>query len=107
MNGMLRKLLGLGPKVDLDELIRAQAIILDVRTRSEFNAGHVKGALLVPLDELRQHLSRIPRNKPVITCCASGMRSASAAGILRDHGFDAHNGGSWTSLQRRLSATTA
>jgi rhodanese-related sulfurtransferase len=48
-------------------------------------------------------LSRIRNDKPVITCCASGMRSASAKSILKSNGYsDVYNGGGWMSLDSKL-----
>jgi len=41
--------------------------------------------------------------KPIITCCASGMRSASAKSILKQNGFEVYNGGGWTALQHKLN----
>ncbi|MEO8068943.1 MAG: rhodanese-like domain-containing protein [Flavobacteriales bacterium] len=101
---MLRSLFGIGPKVDIPQLLAQGATIVDVRTREEYAGGHVKGSKNIPLDELLTNLHSIAKGKPVITCCASGMRSNSAAGVLRDHGFDAHNGGPWTRVQAALSA---
>lgn len=100
---MLRKLFGLGPKADIAGLIGQGAIIVDVRTKGEFAGGHMKGSVNIPLDQLLQNLNRIPKNKPVITCCASGMRSSAAANTLRDHGFNAHNGGPWIKVQMAIS----
>ena len=100
---MLRTLLGLGPKVDIGALLAEGAVVLDVRTQVEFARGHLKGSLNIPLNELMQNLNRLSRDKVVITCCASGMRSSSAADALRDHGFQAHNGGPWTKVQAALS----
>ena len=53
---------------------------------------------------LRDNLSRLKdKNKTVITCCASGIRSASAKSILRSNGYsDVHNGGGWQSLNSKL-----
>lgn len=96
---MLRTLFGIGPKVDIPQLLADGAVVIDVRTRQEYAGGHVKGSKNIPLDELLKSLPGIPKGKSVITCCASGMRSGSAAGTLRDHGFDAHNGGPWTRVQ--------
>jgi len=101
---MLRSLFGIGPKVDIPKLLAAGATIIDVRTPREFAEGHVKGSINIPLDELLTNLHHVPKDKPVIACCASGMRSNSAAGILRDHGIDAHNGGPWTRVQAVLQA---
>lgn len=97
---MLRSLFGLGPKVDLTAILQQGATILDVRTPAEFAQGHVKGAVNLPLDQLERSLSRVPKNKPVITCCKSGMRSGMAEGILRKQGYEAYNGGPWTHVQK-------
>ena len=99
----IKKIFGLGPKVNYSELIAKGAVILDVRTRGEFQSGHIKASVNIPLDSLRNNLSKIKKNKPVITCCASGMRSASAKNILKSSGYnEVYNGGSWHSLQKKI-----
>lgn len=101
---MIKKLLGFGASVDYNELLKNGAQIIDVRTKGEFQGGHVKNALNIPLDSLTSNLSRINKNKPVITCCASGMRSASAKNLLKSQGFaEVYNGGGWRSLQNKIS----
>jgi len=56
------------------------------------------------LQSLSDSLSRIRKDKPVITCCASGMRSASAKSILKSNGYaEVYNGGGWMSLQNKIS----
>lgn len=103
MFGFLKKLFG-GSTVDLKELVKNGAQIIDVRTPAEFNGGHVKGAKNIPLQSLNQNLGKINKNKPVITCCASGARSAAAKNILLNNGFsEVHNGGGWNSLKSKLS----
>lgn len=72
----LKKILGAGPKPDLGELIRKGALILDVRTQEEFRAGHIQGSRNIPLQSLRTQLGRLNKEKVIIICCASGMRSA-------------------------------
>jgi len=62
--------------------------ILDVRQPKEYEAGHIPGALLMPLPELTDHLQRIDRTKPVMVYCASGGRSRMAAQLLSGQGFD-------------------
>ena len=93
----------MGPKVDLKELMKKGAQIIDVRTKDEFQGGHIRGSVNIPLQNLNGNLSKIKKDKPVITCCASGMRSASAKSILKSNGFtEVHNGGGWMSLQNKI-----
>lgn len=98
----IKKLFG-GKTTDFKALIEQNAQIIDVRTPSEFNGGHFKKSTNIPLQDLKNKMNKINKNKPVITVCASGMRSASAKSILAKNGFDAYNGGSWTSLQKKLN----
>lgn len=101
----IKKLFGLSPKVDLGELIRNGATILDVRTKGEYSEGHIRGSVNISVDRLAQNIGKLKgKNNTIITCCASGMRSASAKGILRSNGFtNVHNGGSWMSLKRKYN----
>ena len=100
----LKKLLGIGPKVDLKELMLSGAQIIDVRTKGEYQGGHIIGSLNIPLRSLQTNISKIKKDKPVITCCASGMRSATAKSILKSVGFtEVYNGGGWMSLQNKIS----
>ncbi len=99
--GFLSKLLGLGLKADFQDLISNQrAQIIDVRTPGEFKQGHVKNSKNIPLNTIANSLGKIKKDRPVVLCCASGMRSGSATRILKGNGFDAHNGGSWGSLNK-------
>jgi len=79
------------------------AVILDVRTKGEYQAGAIPGSKNIPLQQVNARIGEIKKwNKPVITCCASGMRSGSAASILRTQGIEAMNGGGWQSLYNKL-----
>jgi len=103
MINTIKKIFGLGPSVDYKTLIQNGATIVDVRSKGEYQGGHVKGSINIPLDVLTSQLSKLKKDKPIITCCASGMRSASAKGILKSNGFtEVHNGGGWMSLQNKL-----
>jgi len=100
----LKKIFGLGPTINYLELVQQGAIILDVRSKAEFSGGHIKGAVNIPVNVLNQHLGQLKdKNKTIITCCASGMRSTSAKSILQSHGYTSvYNGGGWSSLQNKL-----
>ena len=101
---MLKSLLGFGSDTDYAQLVKDGAVIIDVRTPGEFSSGHIKGSVNIPVDQLQKNLHKLKdKSKPVITCCASGMRSASAKSILKSNGFEqVHNGGGWMGLQSKL-----
>ena len=105
MLATLKKILGIGPKVDFSELVKQGAIILDVRSKGEYGSGHIKGSVNIPVDQLQKNLHKFnDKKRPIITCCASGMRSSSAKGILISNGYtNVHNGGGWQSLNNKLN----
>lgn len=76
---------------ELDDANLGNWTIVDVREPAEFEAGHVPGALLIPLGELRQRWKEIPRDKPVAVYCAVGQRGYYATRILRQHGLAPRN----------------
>lgn len=99
----LKKMLGLSAGEDYKALLQNGAVIIDVRSPEEFRSGHIRQSINIPLGSLSSQLSKINKNKPVITCCASGMRSASAKAVLKAAGFEqVYNGGGWTSLQGKI-----
>ncbi len=102
---LLKKLFGIKPQVSLAELVKEGAIILDVRTKGEFESGHIRGAVNIPLDKLHANMNKLKgKNKAIITCCASGSRSATAKGVLTNNGFtNVHNGGSWYKLRSKIN----
>lgn len=101
MISLIKKLLGIGPKVDLSTVMANGGIIIDVRTPAEYAGGAVKGSLNIPLANLSGQLSKIKKDKPIITCCASGMRSSSARSLLLANGYkEVYNGGSWFNLKK-------
>ena len=104
MLSAIKNLLGFGPKTDFAELVKQGAIILDVRSKSEYTSGHIKGSINIPVDQLVKNLSKLKdRNKTIITCCASGSRSSMAKSILKSNAYvNVYNGGSWYSLDRKL-----
>jgi len=100
----LKQLFNFAPKADYAQLVKDGAIILDVRSSGEYQGGHIKGSINIPVDTLNNNLGKLKdKNKPIITCCASGMRSASAKSILKSNGYTkVFNGGGWSSLQHKI-----
>ena len=76
----------------LDQLrSREDVFVLDVREDYEFQNGHVPGAAWIPLGELADRMSEVPKDKTVVAVCRSGNRSGQATQLLRQAGIDAHN----------------
>jgi rhodanese-related sulfurtransferase len=100
----LKRLFGFGLALNYKTLLQQGAIIVDVRSKGEFHGGHIQGSLNIPVDVLRQNLNQLKnKNQIIITCCASGMRSASAKSILKASGYtQVYNGGGWSSLKSKL-----
>lgn len=74
--------------------LESGAIIVDVRTPEEFRDGAYPGAKNIPLSDLGRRLGEIPKDKPVILYCASGVRSSSAAQAMKQAGYaDVTNAG--------------
>lgn len=102
--GFLNSLFGKSDN-DIKAFYESGAIIIDVRTTSEFGTNHMKGSRNMPLQTLEASLTKIRSfNKPVILCCASGMRSGQATSFLKKNNIDCINGGSWSKLDRTLNS---
>lgn len=100
--GLLDFLFG-NKKNMINDFITKGAVIIDVRTTKEYSQGAISGSKNIPLQVINSKINEIKKlNKPVITCCASGMRSGSAASILKNNGIEAINGGGWMSLNSKL-----
>lgn len=69
--------------------VEPDTLIVDVRTKEEFQFGHIDNAVNIPVDELRERLPEIPVNKPVYVYCAVGLRGYTASRILLQHGYTA------------------
>ena len=77
------------------------ALVIDVRSKEEFRSGHLKGAKNMPIGSLASKIDEIKKlDKPVVFCCASGMRSGQATSMMKSQGIECMNGGGWTSLKR-------
>jgi rhodanese-related sulfurtransferase len=73
-------------------LVAEGALLLDVRTPAEYAAGHVDGAVNIPVQVLGQRLGDVgAKDRPVVVYCQSGGRSARAAAELRQAGYTAHD----------------
>lgn len=87
----------------IEDFMSRDAIIIDVRTKAEFEMGAIPGSKNIPLQIINSKIKDIKKfNRPVITCCASGIRSGSAASILKNQGIEAMNGGGWKSLHHHI-----
>ena len=85
--------------MDYQKLMKSGAIIIDVRSATEFEQGHAHDSINIPLAEIANQIEKIKaKNKPIITCCHSGKRSASAANTLRNSGIQVYNAGSWDQI---------
>ena len=73
------------------ELIEAGAQAVDVRTADEHAAGHIEGALHLPLERLDQEVDQLDRERPVVVYCRGGNRSGMAAEALAASGWNAHS----------------
>ena len=75
-------------------------MIIDVRTRGEFAAGHIDGSKNIPIQEILDHVDEIKAiQEAIIFCCASGQRSGMATQYFKEQGVDCSNGGGWRELQ--------
>lgn len=78
--------------VSIDEALRLwqskEAVIVDIRTPEEYQAGHIPGVPLIPLDQLDKRAGEIPNDQKVLLICRSGNRSSQGTKLLRSKGFD-------------------
>lgn len=80
----------------LPELKKNGAILLDVRSASEFANGSAPGTINIPLQKLGDRLGEISKKFPVVVCCASGTRSGMAKLMLNKNGYkNVYNIGAW------------
>ena len=105
--GLLR---GDHPQVDVEAVLAAPAgerpFLVDVRTPQEFAAGHIPGAVNIPVDDLRSRLGELPRDREIAAYCQVGQRGYLATRILRQAGFQAANVGGGYKTYQLLSPET-
>ena len=89
---------------DYRALLSNGAIIVDVRSPSEFSTGYIENSLNIPVGELTNKLEYFKdKNQTIITCCASGTRSGAAKKLLVAKGYThVINGGGWSSLNNKI-----
>ncbi|GAB2820466.1 FAD-dependent oxidoreductase [Alpinimonas psychrophila] len=75
---------------EVEALLESGSVLVDVRTETEHDAGHIPGGVCIPVDELRQHVSSLV-GKHVIVSCQVGQRGHTAARLLAQHGIDVVN----------------
>jgi len=89
---------------EIKEYLEKGAVILDVRTKQEWDEGHTKGAKNVVLTVVPLEIEKIKAwNKPVIAVCRSGARSGQATQFLEKNGVDVINGGPWQNVDQYVS----
>ena len=100
---------GDNPLADWSEIGSTEALLLDVRDPDEFAAGHVPGAVNLPLNQIRARMGELPKDRALWTYCGVGQRAYYATRILLQSGRDAKNlpGGMRTYRQIALSSRGA
>lgn len=73
---------------EVDSYVSTGGYLLDVRTVTEFEAGHIEGAINIPIDDLRQRLNEIPTDKEIVVYCQVGFRGYLGVQILKHNGFN-------------------
>ena len=100
MLSLLKKLFK-STEVDLSQLIKDGATIIDVRSKGEFATGHVKRSINIPLEQIATSVDKLKSHSHIITCCRSGNRSGMAMRTLKSKGLkNVTNGGSWQNVNQ-------
>tara|TARA_Y100001947_G_C10348607_1_gene309343 strand:+ start:4019 stop:5431 length:1413 start_codon:yes stop_codon:yes gene_type:complete len=72
---------------ELEQKMKQDIVIIDVRKKSEFDSEHIEGVVNVPLNQINQHLEKFPKEQEFVLHCAGGYRSMIAASILQQRGW--------------------
>ena len=87
---------GSSSNVDVEQLLKDGASILDVRGVGEYRMGHAKGSKNIPVDSVGSNMAAIKKMKqPVLIVCQSGMRASRAQSMLKSEGIECYNLGNW------------
>lgn len=86
--------------MNIEQLMKEnKGTVIDVRSPGEYMGGHVAGSVNIPLGDLQHFAEQLKTmEQPIVTCCASGMRSNTAATVLKNMGIDCYDGGSWHTI---------
>lgn len=97
--GIFDALFGSKVNPQVESYLAEGAKVVDVRTPAEFGGGHNEGAVNIPLDIVKQNVSKIKKmNAKIILVCRSGGRAGQAMSILNASGIECVNAGSWQNL---------
>ena len=77
--------------LEISALDTGKVLLLDIRSRKEFESNSIKGSVNVPFDEISSGLSKLPKDKPIYVLCRTGDLSEEVAEILEDRGYDVYN----------------
>jgi len=90
---------------EIKSALKNGAVVIDVRTAQEYDNGRVPGSINIPVDRIASSIERIrAMNKPIVLCCASGIRSKTAKAILQKQGLkNVFAGGNWEKVLRIMN----
>ena len=78
----------ISPKTAIQNILKDNVLLIDVRTPDEFKNGHVKGAINIPVDEIRNRMNEIPKDKLFYITCRVGYRGHLGVRILKENGYN-------------------
>lgn len=85
-----------GKGSQIQDFLERGAVVVDVRTAAEFKSGSIPNSKNIPLDQLGSQKKKLAQlGKPLIFCCATGMRSGQAQQMMKRNGLECMNGGGW------------
>ncbi|ALJ06096.1 sulfurtransferase [Pseudalgibacter alginicilyticus] len=91
-------------KRQIQLFLENDAVILDVRTKKEFDAGAIPNSVHVPLQDLHNHIDKLKAmNTAFVVCCEAGVRASKAVKFLNINNIEATNGGGWHSLAKNYN----
>lgn len=103
MFGIFRNLMSSTSDVELKEIVKGGAFLVDVRSKSEFASGSVNGAVNIPVDQIQNQINKFKNKKNIVVFCRSGARSSQAKSILERNGIEnVYNGGTWNNVQQLI-----